>query len=1579
MKDISERIEALSPEKRLLLLKKLKKRSGAQPAGQIIPVRRSEDNTYPLSFEQERLWFLENLDPNTPVYNISGPLKLYGKVDLDVFHKSIDEIVRRHESLRTTFKYDGETAVQIIAPHLSLELPFVDFRDLDGETKLTRVRKLIKNEAKQPFDLTRGPLLHHIMMQLEEEEYMYFVKTHHLVADGLSFRVFLQELKELYSDFSSVNTSRLPDLPVQYVDYVDWQRKRLDDDYLEKLLSYWKNRMKGPLTLLELPADYPEVSREVHKGTVEEYDLPPDLVKKIRTLGQKEGFTPVVILLAVFKMLLLRYTEQEDIIVGMPFANRIRPELSSLIGFFANIVVLRSDLSGDPTFLELLSRIKEVVLGAMEHQELPMDRLVKALKPERNLSHSPFFNVMFNIVEQLGDFKQESSGIIWEPVKPGSEATEFVLTWEIVNNDAALRINVEYSADIFNASRIRRMMRHYRVLLAEVAVNPNRPIREIPIISEEERRQILVDFNDTHRKFDETLCLHRMFEHQARRTPANIAAVFKDQAVTYDELECRSNRLAHYLRQIGIRRDTPAALCLDRSLEMVTGLMGILKAGGAYLPIEPDTPPSRIRTIVTDAGAPVMITRQALHQEFSLQHTTLLCYDTHRERILRQPAHQVNDPGIGSENLCSVYYTSGSTGKPRGVANVHKGWVNRMLWMQSHYKFTPSDRILQKTTLTFDDSAVEFFWPLSVGACVALMEPQLHKDPRAILDDAIRYHITLLQFVPSMLTLFLDAVKPGDKEKLSCLKYVISSGEALQSGLVGKFTGKLDCTLHNQWGLTEVSIDSTMHTCIREDTREGVMVPIGKAFANNRIYILDRYLNPVPVGIPGYLYIGGVGLARGYINNVPETVNAFIPDPFKPGDIIYSTGDRGYFNEEGSVVFLGRLDEQVKIRGQRVELMEIESILATHPGISGCAVVAKKYADGYSVIAYYVVSGDTAAEAGTETLREFTGKYLPDYMVPSRFIRVEQLPYTQSGKINRKLLPDPGEERPDLKKTYVPPTGKTEKEIAAIWQDILGIKEIGVHDSFFDLGGSSIESARTITRINNAFDLNIPLRAIFEHPTVAGLVEQVDRLYGRIQSAAHRSIPKLPLQPYYELSHNQMRYWHGTQMGPRQGDAGIEINRLVTILEGPLRVEILQEALQLVLKRRDILSITYGEKDSLPVMIINENMDVPLDFYDLSSSSLDKKDEILAGYLMRNFKMKFNIEKGPLGRSSLYRIDRSGYLLFLSGPHISFDGESFFILMKDLAEIYNALRAGRGEPSLPPAVRYVDYVQWHNRRLQDGELQEQAGYWERYINEKIPVSQLPYDYQENVSVPAKEPSRILLLKLGAENLQRLQKLASSQDATLFSVMLAAVKTWIAIIANQTVVTVGTVFSGRTHSQLEDIPGLMMNPLPIRSNLSGNPDCREIIARTKEMLMEAYSNQEFPLDLVAHKMRKVINLNEDIYSIVFVAMEIPAEAFKFEGLNTRFCPLMDFIYGSKANNDGFIDHQYNSVNDILIEMLKESDDIRLLISYNHRKYRSETIKLYFDHFLEVLNRFLQSLDLRLSQFPPLEIGELDEIF
>jgi amino acid adenylation domain-containing protein len=1585
MSDISKRIEALSPQQRLLLLEKLKKKSDTQEDQPALPVTRNRNNTHPLSFEQERLWFLEKLNPGTSIYNTSSPLVLKGKVDIKAFEKSVNEIIRRHEILRASFKDEGETPVQTIAPASNLELPLLDYRNLAKEIKDTRVQEILRNVKKQPFDLSRPPLYRHIILRAAEEEYIYFAVIHHLVFDGLSIRIILKEIKEAYDNFSRGISCQLPDLPLHYIDYVAWQKKRFDNRFLGKLLSYWKERLKGPLPHLDLPTDYSPVNKEIYQGAVEEYNFSPEVVSKIKILGNKENFTPVNILLAAFKALLLRYTGQEDIIVGMPFSNRIQPEFSSIVGFFANTLVLRSHLSGNPTFLELLSRINESVLGAMEHQELPMHLLVKELQPNRHLSPSPFFQVMFNIIELRGDFREESSGIIWEMVKPASESTEFILTWEIVTTDANLRLNVEYSADHFKPTTIQRMVNHYRVLVEEVASHPNQYIEKIPILVEVERHQLLIEFNDTDAEFDEKICLHQMFEHQVEQVPGHIAAEFNHQALCYDQLEYCSNQLAHYLRCIGVRSDTPVALCLDRSLEMVIALIGILKAGGGYLPIEPTTPDPRIQAVTADAGAPVMITREALCPKLTLDCITLLCYDSRLDQIELQSTDRINDLEIGPENLCSVYYTSGSTGKPKGVVNIHKGWVNRMLWMQSQYQFTPRERILQKTTLTFDDSAVEFFWPLSVGAGLALMEPELHKDPYAIKNDAIRCQVTLIQFVPSMLTLFLDSLQPGDKEKLACLKYVISSGEALRPELVRSFLEKLDCTLHNQWGLTEVSIDSTMHTCSPEDAVEGTLVPIGKPFANNQVYILDRQLNPVPVGVYGDIYIGGVGLARGYINNMEESVKAFVPNPFKPGKVMYSTGDRGYFKDDGSVVFLGRLDEQIKIRGQRVELGEIESILQNHPAISTCAVIGKKTSNDYSIIAYYVLSQPNsspgteqdATQVGVELLRSFMKEHLPDYMVPSRFVRLEQLPYTTSGKLNRKLLPDPGDQRPEMEEEYVPPTTEIQKRIAGIWQEILDIKDIGIYDAFFDLGGNSLDLSRTLARVNQELGVNIPLRAVFEYPTVAQLAQQIEQASGQTGEVSKTLIPHLPDRPAWELSHRQMIYWYGAQTDAAAAEVGVEITRLVPILEGPLRVELLKKASHLVMKQYDIFHITYAERDFHPVQVINENTDIPLEVFDLSTVPPHQQEEQLAAYLLKELNRQFNLIEGPLGQLTLYKLDAGRHVLFFTGPHISFDGGSFFIIMKDLTNLYNALKSGEKEPSLPPAARYVEYAHWFNRRLKEGDLQDQADYWEKYIMEKIPVARLPYDYEDHAS--PKEPSKIYQLKLDAETAKKLDEVASSQDTTLFVTMLAILKTWIAILTNQSNITVGTVFSGRTHPELERIPGLMMNSLPIRVNLAGNPDCREIISRTKQGLLDVYSNQEYPLDLVAHKMRKVLDLNRDIYSIVFIGMEAPAGTGKFDGLHTRFRTLLDLTYGRNSKDNGFIQYNYHLENDLLIEMLREQGGIRLIVSYNHNKYRPGTIQLYFNRFHAVLNQFVTSLDLHMSQFPPLGMNELEEIF
>ena len=1067
----------------------------------ILPVPR--DGDLPLSFAQERLWFLDQYEPGTTVYNIPSALRLRGSFNIGALEQSLNEIIRRHESLRTTFSMiDGE-AVQVIAPSLGVSVPVIDLRD-HPEEREEEARELAREEACQPFDLARGPLFRSQLLRLGEDDHVLLLTMHHIVSDGWSMGVLHRELSMLYRAFVNGQPSPLEDLPIQYADFAVWQREWLQGEVLDRQLSYWKTQLEGIPAVLNLPMDHPRPGVQSYRGGRQSIELSRELAQELKQLSRKEGVTLFMTLLAAFQTLLYRYTGQEDIVVGSPIANRNRSEIEGLIGFFVNTLALRTKFDGDPTFKELLARVRQTTLGAYENQDLPFEKLVEGLKPERNLSYSPLFQVMF-VLQNAPSTSLVFEGLNVSPVAIGVETAKFDLTLSISETEEGLRGSLHYNTDLFDDATISRMSAHWQTLLKALVAEPEQHISQLPILTEAEERRLLVEWNDTTRDYPQDKCIHQLLEEQVRRTPDAVAVIFEDQRFTYRELNARANQLAHHLRKHGVGPDAPVGICLERSLEMVVGLLGILKAGGAYVPMDPFYPVKRLAFVLRDAGVRVLLTERKFSSVLydigftaSLEagHPVMICLDVDWDRVAQEsqepPANKT-----APDNVAYVIYTSGSTGNPKGVMISHRSLCNRIFWGQQFYRLSGADSVLQAFSLSFDFATWEIFTALAGGARLVLARPESDRDSTYLVRLIAGRRITVAGFVPSMLEAILQ--EPGI-ETCDSLRKVFSGGEMLPRLLQDRFHARLNAELQNTYGPTEAAIDVTYWVCERgaEVWSDRLSVPIGRPIANIRIYVLDVHLQPVPVGVSGELHLGGIGLARGYVNSPDLTSEKFIPNPFseEPGACLYKTGDLVRYLPDGNIEFLGRIDQQVKIRGYRIEVGEIEKILDQHPAVKETVLLAREDASGDKRLVAYTVLRSAQTLEVTEA-RSFLKEKLPAYMVPSEFVFLDRLPLTSNGKIDRKALPAPDQRRPELEKAYVAPRTPVEEMIAEIWAEVLKVHTVGVHDNFFDLGGHSLLATQIISRLREAFRVDLPLRALFEDPTVVSLAVRIALLQAK--------------------------------------------------------------------------------------------------------------------------------------------------------------------------------------------------------------------------------------------------------------------------------------------------------------------------------------------------------------------------------------------------------------------------------------------------------------------------------------------------
>jgi amino acid adenylation domain-containing protein/thioester reductase-like protein len=1086
---LAHRIANLSPEKRKLLERLLAKEKVDTRQALILP-RPAGMTVCPMSFAQQRLWVLHQLDPASPLYNIALVMRFRGRIDAGVLRRAHLELVRRHEVMRTTFEVIDGRPVQVIAPPPDQvpAAPEIDLTGLPPDQREAKLDELAAAEALRPYDLACGPLHRETWVRMGDADEAGIFTMHHIVTDGWSLRVVLQELVAVYEAFAAGKPSPLAPLPVQYADYALWQREYLQGERLAGLLAYWKGRLGG-LQPLDLPADRPRPAVASPAGGRIPASLEPALVESLRQLSRTEGATLFMTLLAALKVLLHRLSGQDDLAVASPVVNRSRKETEGLIGFFINTLVLRTDLSGDPTFRQLLGRVRQTALGAYDHQEIPFEKLVDEIQPARDPSRQPLAQVLFTLDRESID-ALERPDLTLSGKEIDTHTSPFDLLLLLREGKAGLRGFLEFRRDLFDEPTAVRWLGHFHVLLEAAAADPDRRISELPLVGEAERRQVLVDWNDTAVPCPAGPGLHHFVQSHAERTPEALALVFEDQQWSYSRLDAWANKLAQRLRKLGVGPEVVVGVCCGHCPFSVVSILAVLKAGGAFLPLDPRLPPQRLAFLLEDAGPAVFLTLRKLRRTLPRTSVPVICLDADWPDIAREKAES---PAVhsGPDHLAYVIYTSGSTGVPKGVEVTHRGIANLASAQAAAFRVGADSRVLQFAPLSFDAAVSELAMTFHAGATLVMARRNALLPGRPLLRVLEKHAVSVVTLPPSVLAALPAAELPA-------LRTLVVAGEACSAEVAARWAPGRHFV--NAYGPTETTVCATLTSW-----EGGDRPPIGKPIANTRVYVLDRRMRPVPVGVPGELYVGGIGLARGYLSRPRLTAERFVPDPFgtAPGARLYRTGDLGRWLPGGLLEYIGRADHQVKLRGFRIELGEIEAVLACHPQVSACAVLAREDSPGDQRLVAYVVGRDGQVPAAAD-LRSLLQEKLPDYMMPSAFVALEALPLTLSGKVDRKALPPPGEARRDLGREYVAPRTPLEKALASAWAEALHVDRVGVHDNFFELGGHSLLATQLAARLRNAVGAEVPVRAFFVGPTVAHLArylgehnpKAVERLFG---------------------------------------------------------------------------------------------------------------------------------------------------------------------------------------------------------------------------------------------------------------------------------------------------------------------------------------------------------------------------------------------------------------------------------------------------------------------------------------------------
>ncbi|GAA0510052.1 hypothetical protein GCM10010390_10970 [Streptomyces mordarskii] len=1405
----------------------------------VVPVAR--DRELRASFAQRRLWFLDQLEPGNASYNLPFAVRVRGRLDVAHLSRALSLVVARHEALRTTFTETGGQPVQRILPPAPVPVRIASVPDGPEEERLAAVRQLAGAEMTEPFDLSTGPLLRAKVLRLEEHDHVLLLTVHHVATDAWSQGILVGELSAAYEAFDAGREPVLPPLPVQYADYAEWERDWLSGPTLRRQLDYWTKRLDGMAPALELPTDRPRPSVARQEGDAVRWELPAELIQAARRLGAGENATLYMTLLAAFQLVLGRYVDSDDITVGTPVANRGRAEVEGLIGFFVNTVVLRTDLSGDPTFRQLLARVRDMAAGAFAHGDLPFEYLVEQVHPERDLSRNPLVQVLFQMINVPAE-RLALPGAETEPYDHGRILTRMDLEVHLVETEDGVLGHIVFSEALFDRSTVERLLHHVTVVLRGVLAEPDRRLSEISPLDDAERAKVLEEFNHTAGPVPAG-SLPALFTAQAEHRPGAVAVISGADRITYAELDQRSNQLAHLLESRGIGPETLVGLCVDRGAEMIVAILAILKLGAAYVPIDPNHPRDRIQFVLADAGVTVAVTQQRFTSLLETPAETeggtpgirLVLLDAERASLTsRPPTPPMARPS--AQNLAYVIYTSGSTGVPKGILMPASCVLNLVAWQKKALPIGPDAKTAQFATLTFDISLQEIFSALLYGETIVIPGEELRMDPVEFARWIHTHEIDQL-FVPNvMLRAISEEVDPHGTE-LAALRHLSQAGEplSLHHDLRELCARRPELRLHNHYGPSEAHV-VTSYSLPAEVAEWPLTAPIGRPIGNTRVYVVDRRLRPVPVGVPGELCVAGAGLARGYLGRPDLTASRFVANPFHgDGSRMYRSGDLVRWLPDGNLEYLGRIDDQVKIRGFRIEPGEIEAILARHQDVLHTAVMVREDTPGDKRLVAYVVADATAADRHdrlTETLRRHVESAVPEYMVPSAFVLLDTMPLTSGGKIDRKALPAP-DLRTVLEVGYVAPRTPEEEAVCRVYAELLGATRAGIDDDFFALGGHSLIATRVVARLRTALGIDVPLKTVFQQRTPRELAATL--------TAAARSVPDPELPPLVParrdqpvpltFAQQQTDLFFGDLL-----DAGHWNIPMAVRVSGELDLDCLRRAMALLIDRHEALRTSFVKEADGYVQVIRPHVPVQVE---VAEADDEAEASVLAG---QEAARPFDLTSGPLARLRVLRLAELDHVLVLTLHHLVTDGWSQGVLVRDLSVVYSALLRG-AEPDLPPVpVQYADVANWEREWLRGDLLRRQLDYWQRHFDGMTPA-ELPTDRPRATS--ARYESGIHHWRLPKDAVEAARRLGESSSATLYMTLLTALKVVMSARSDNQDVLVGVPMANRGRDELENVVGLVSKMLALRTEVSGATDFGTLLTVVRDAMSDAFTHQDLP--------------------------------------------------------------------------------------------------------------------------------------
>ena len=1473
---------------RLKLLEALLREEGMERAPtSVVRPRADRAAPVPLTVPQSRLWFLDQFTADGSAYVIPAALRVRGDFDLGVFARACDEVVRRHESLRTVFGEVEGRPFQQVREDLRAQIRVVDLDDLAAGELAVEIQRRHLELAGRPFDLTTGPLLRIELLRAGPRESVVLLSMHHIISDQWSMTVLMGELIGLYSAFAAGRPSELPELAVQYPDFALWQQDVLDDPTWKADLDYWGRQLRGAPAEVALPADRLRPAHKSYRGASVPVELPAALVRQLRELAATEGATLFMVLAAAFDVLLFRLSGSEDIVIGTPVANRPLAELEPLIGFFLNTLVLRADLSGDPTFTELVRRVTTMCLQAYEHQGVPFERVVEELRPERSLSRTPLFQVMF--AYQNVPLPAHTGGPVQiEPIMAGSTTAKFDLTLNLFEDGDRIWGRLEYSTDLFDQDRARGMVGYLHRLLRGLAADPERRIGELPLLGEQESRHQVERGCGPVLELPAAAGLHELVARRAAERPDAVALVTGSpgnltRPTTYRELEARANRLAHHLRATGIGTGSVVALCLPPGVDTVAAILAVWRAGAAYLPLDPAHPSQRLEFMLSDSQAAALVSTTALLAELPTWGVHPIALDDPAV-VAALAATPITAPPLTPrpDRLAYLIYTSGSTGVPKGVEVTHHGLINYVTAVPGRTGLgAPGGRYALLQPVVTDLGNTMLFISLVTGGVLHILDPAAATDPAAVADYLVAEEIDYLKIVPS----HLAALAAGaGLERLLPARTLILGGESAPLPLVRDLLAVAgDRAIINHYGPTETTI-GVVTARLSADELDAGRVPIGSPIANTRGYVLDAHLNPVPPGVAGELYIAGAGVARGYLGRPDLTAQRFRPDPFHPSqpdpgpDRMYRTGDLVRWRADGLLEFLGRIDGQVKIRGFRIELGEVEAALTAHPGVArAVAAVREDPAGDLRLIGYLVPAAEGEQPDLIAAVRAFAGQRLSAAMVPSVFVLLSQFPLTSNGKIDRAALPEPDAGRPDLGPAFVAPRDDRERSIAQICARLLGIERVGVNDNFFEIGGHSLLAIQFTSAIAATHGVRISMRDFFDNPTVAQLAAQLGRPAasggpGTAITTADRS-RDIPLS----FAQERLCCYHRVPAEDSYHNVPAAL-----VLTGDLNADALRRSLDGIARRHEALRTRFVKSSRTWLQIVDDQGCWPLDVVDLRGMPDPGRRSQMYRLVENESRHRFRIGQEPLVRGTLIRTAETEHVLVLVMHHLVTDNWSYGVFVRELCQFYSAQLQGRA-PDLPElGVQYPDYAVWQQDLLAAGALDEHARYWKQQLDQ--PPSMLGFDVPgHQLAGPVTGHTEGFVL--GAEVTGELTRLARTTGSTLFMVLMAAFELLLSAYNGSEDIVVAYPEAGREEPETADLIGYFVNQVVLRAQLPGPQTFRELVGETRDKVRTSYLHQGFPVRALA----AAAETGPDPFRIVFNLLNAPIPAIDLPGLQIAPLP------------------------------------------------------------------------------------------